>query len=413
MGLSFREKLENYADLAVKVGVGLQKGQRLVVRAPVECAELARLVVARAYGAGARLVEVLWADDDVNLSRLKYGDPDSFDDVPEAILDAMDKSTARGDALISIYATDPDLYQGQDPEAVARIQKQMQIRMRPISMRISNREINWCIIGAPVPAWAGKVFPAEEAEAGIARLWDAIFMTCRADLPDPVGAWREHHEILRKTRELLSDKQYQELHFQGPGTDLRVGMPENHIWAGGESKTVSGIPFTANIPTEEVFSLPHLERIEGTVHSTKPLSYAGALIDDFSLTFEAGKVVKVEAAANQEVLQRLVDTDEGSSRLGEVALVPHSSPISHSGLLFYNTLYDENASCHLALGRAYRSCLSGGENMSDQEFMDAGGNDSLTHVDFMIGSAEMDVDGILPDGTREPIMRKGEWAFEI
>jgi len=313
---------------------------------------------------------------------------------------------------MSIYAADPDLLKDQDPGIVAQAQKQLQIYLKPFSKRISGKEINWSIIAAPVPAWATKVFPDQGEDKAVASLWNAIFRICRADRPDPVAAWDEHLDTLKRMRAYLNGKSYAKLHYRAPGTDLTLGMPEGQVWLGGTSHTPGDIPFVANMPTEEVFSAPHRLQAEGTVAATKPLSYAGALIDGFRLRFEGGKVVEATAEKNEQVLKHLLETDEGAARLGEVALVPHSSPISASGLLFYNTLYDENASCHLALGRAYRISIDGGEKLSDEDFLAAGGNDSLTHVDFMIGSDAMDIDGITASGDAEPVMRGGEWAFE-
>jgi len=296
---------------------------------------------------------------------------------------------------------------------VAKVQKNMQAYQRPFSRRITTKEINWSIIAAPIPAWASKVFPDLDEQEAMDRLWETLFTICRADRPDPVATWREHVEKLRHWREHLEAKQYVELRYRGPGTELTLGLPENHVWMGGESHSKADVPFIANMPTEEVFTAPHRERAEGVVACSKPLAYAGSLIEDFRLRFEGGRVVEVAAGRGEEVLRKLIETDEGAARLGEVALVPHSSPISQSGLLFYNTLYDENASCHLAVGRAYRVCIAGGAEMSDEDFAAAGGNDSLTHVDFMIGSAELDVDGVLAGGAVEPLLRAGEWAFEV
>jgi aminopeptidase len=292
------------------------------------------------------------------------------------------------------------------------VQKQVQIYLKPFSKRISGKEINWSIIAAPVPAWARKVFPDQGEDEAVASLWEAIFRICRADRPDPVAAWNEHLDTLKRRRAYLNGKRYARLHYRAPGTDLTLGMPEGQVWLGGTSHTPGDVAFVANMPTEEVFSAPHRLEAEGTVAATKPLSYAGSLIDGFRLRFEGGKVVEASAEKSEQVLKHLLNTDEGATRLGEVALVPHSSPISASGLLFYNTLYDENASCHLALGRAYTICIEGGEKLSEEDFQAAGGNDSLTHVDFMIGSDAMDIDGITVAGDAEPIMRAGEWAFE-
>ncbi|MBD3161864.1 MAG: aminopeptidase [Candidatus Latescibacteria bacterium] len=408
---TFEKKLDNYADLAIRIGVALQRDQRLLLRAPVEAAPLARRIVEKAYQAGARLVEVLWGDDATNLARFQHAPRDSFDEIPTALADALLKGSARGDAVLSVYASDPTLLKDQDPDIVAKTQKDMQSYLEPFMKRVGTKEINWSIVAAPIESWAAQVFPDAPGSEAVDRLWDAIFRICRADRDDPISAWKEHVAKLRERRTLLNRKQYAALKYHAPGTDLTVGLPEKQSWMGGESHTLEKeIPFIANIPTEEVFAMPHKDRVDGVVRATKPLNYAGVLIEDFELRFQDGKVVEMKAAKNEAVLRKLIETDEGAARLGEVALVPHSSPISQSGLLFFNTLYDENASCHLALGRAYRVCVEGGGKMSDEEFSAAGGNMSLTHVDFMIGSGEMDIDGVTRDGAAEPLMRGGEWV---
>lgn len=409
--LSFEEKLQNYAELAVKVGLGLRAGQRLLVRAPVESAPLVRLIAASAYKAGARLVDVMWNDDAVTLARFNYAPRDSFEEFPTWQADALIKIANEGGAVLSIHATDPDLLKEQDPDLVALVQRVGQTHLIPFRRKVMSDELNWSIISLPIASWAAKIFPGSPPEEQIASLWEAIFTVCRIDRSDPVAAWQQHVAGLSARKDYLNAKRYTTLKFTAPGTGLTLGLPDHHIWHGAQSQTPAGITFIANVPTEEVFTLPHKDRATGVVSSTKPLSYGGVLIEDFSLTFAEGRVVKVTAKKGEAVLKKLIETDEGSARLGEVALVPHSSPISQSGLLFYNTLFDENASNHVAIGRAYRFCVAGGPAMSDKEFAAAGGNDSLAHVDFMIGSAAMDVDGITPEGVSEPIMRAGEWAF--
>ncbi len=413
MSRSFDTMLDSYAELAVTVGVGLKPGQRLLIRASIECADLTRRVVHQAYRAGALLVDVLYDDEQLALTRYEQAPADSFDEVSTWAADALIKGSERGDAILSIRASDPDLLKEQDPERVAKVQKNASIYGLPLSRRISSKAVNWSIVAAPSVAWASKVFPDLGEEEAVAALWESIFRICRVDRDDPVGAWQTHIAALKQRREALDAKQYRSLRYRAPGTDLELGLPDDHRWMGGESRSKTDTLFVANIPTEEVFTLPHRDRADGLVSSSKPLSYAGTLIEEFSLRFEAGRVVEVKAAKGEAALRKLIETDEGASRLGEVALVPHGSPISRSGLLFFNTLYDENASSHLAVGRAYRICLEGGAEMSDEGFLAAGGNDSLAHVDFMIGSELMDVDGVLEDGQVEPVMRNGEWAFEI
>jgi aminopeptidase len=273
--------------------------------------------------------------------------------------------------------------------------------------------INWCVISYPAADWAKKVFPKMSTEKAQEKLWEAIFQTCRVDQRDPVAAWEKHIKELTARSTYLNKKRYTALHYKAPGTDLTVGLPSQHLWIAAQSKAENGISFTANLPTEEVFTMPHKGKVDGVVSASRPLVVSGKTVEDFALTFEKGKVVKVTAKKNGETLQKLIETDEGGSHLGEVALVPNSSPISRRGHLFYNTLFDENAASHIALGAAYRFTMKGGGKLTEAEFQKRGGNHSIIHTDFMIGSKDMDIDGILANGKREPVMRKGEWAFKI
>jgi aminopeptidase len=410
--LSFEQKLQNYADLAVNIGVGLQPGQRLIIwRSPVEAAPLVRLIAANAYKAGARLVDVMWHDDALTLARFQHAPRDSFEEFPAWRTEALAKAAERGDAVLTIYAFEPDLLKDQHSELVALTQRVTDKHMQPFRQKLMADEINWSIISHPLPTWAARIFPNDPPNQQMSKLWEVIFKICRVDQPDPLIAWQHHIEQLAVKGKYLNAKQYTALKYTAPGTNLTVGLPQNHVWKGVQSQTPSGINFIANIPTEEVFTMPHKDKVEGIVTSTKPLSHKGLKIEDFSLTFEQGRVVKVTAQTGETLLKKLLETDEGAARLGEVALVPHSSPVSQSGLVFYNDLYDENASNHLALGRAYRFNVKNGPAMTDEEFAAIGGNNSLMHIDFMIGSDKMDVDGITHDGTVEPIIRAGEWAF--
>jgi aminopeptidase len=282
----------------------------------------------------------------------------------------------------------------------------------PVSASVSRNAINWCVIAGASRAWAQKIFPDLPAEKAEEKLWTAIFEATRVDRPDPIKAWEEHTANLRARANYLQARQYTALHYKAPGTDLTIGLPRGHKWISAQSLAENGIVFTANMPTEEAFTLPDRTRVDGTVKATFPLSYGGTLIEDIVVTFEKGKIVNATAGQGEAVLHHLIETDEGASYLGEVALVPASSPIAKRGHLFYNTLYDENASCHIAIGRAYRFTLTGGEELTDEEFIKSGGNVSITHVDFMIGSDEMDIDGVKADGSTEPVMRAGEWAFD-
>jgi len=414
-----QELLQKYAEAIVKVGLNIHAEQRLIITngnargVPPAGRALAHAVTKAAYAAGARYVEVIWGDEEMLRIRLQHAPADSFSEYPKFTISAVLDMIQNGDALLTISANDPDAYNGLDPVRVAAMQKAHLENWQAISAYVSRNAINWCVVAASSPAWAAKIFPDLKPEEAQEKLWQAIFETTRATLPDPVAAWGEHIKNLRKRGDYLQAKKYSALHYKGPGTDLTLGLPQGHKWISAQAMAENGVIFTANMPTEEVFTLPDRHRADGIVAATFPLSYGGSLIEDFSVTFENGRIVKVNAKKNEALLQKLVDTDEGSTRLGEIALVPASSPISKRGHLFYNTLFDENASCHLAIGRAYRFTLIGGEELTDEEFISAGGNISLNHVDFMIGSPQMDIDGIKDDGTREPVMRQGEWAIDV
>ena len=414
-----QERLRKYAEAIVKVGLNLQTGQRLIITnsvargVPPAGRPLVHEVTQAAYAAGARYVNVIWGDEEMLRIRLKDAPADSFDEYPKWHINGILDMLEHGDALLSIYANDPDVYRGLDSDRISAMQTTHLENWAPISALVSRNATNWCIAAAAAPAWAAKVFPDLQAEEAEEKLWQAIFETTRATAPDPIAAWDEHVKNLRKHADYMQAKQYSALHYKSDKTDFMLGLPRGHKWISAQSLAENGVVFTANMPTEEIFTLPDRQRAEGTVHSTFPLSYGGSLIEDLSVTFENGRIVKVSAKKNEAILQKLVNTDEGSKRLGEVALVPASSPIAARGHLFYNTLFDENASSHIASGRAYRFTLTGGEELSDEEFKAAGGNISLNHVDFMIGSPQMDIDGIKEDGRLEPVMRQGEWAFGV
>jgi len=413
----FDRTLQTYGDLAVRVGLNLQPGQRLLIIGPLahggaslEAAPLIRRVAESAYKAGAPLVEVLWGDEPLQQIRFAAAPRDSFGEYSAWLPQALAGHVEAGHAVLSVYANDPDLLKAVPADLLGTVQQSTSRAVHPFRELISRNQTNWAVIAAAAGGWAAKVFPDMAQEERIPRLWDVIGRLCRLDRPDPVSAWKSHLESLSARAAYLNAKRYAALKYTGPGTDLTIGLPEGHVWVSGSSITGSGIAFTANLPTEEVFTMPHKDRVDGTVRSSKPLSYGGSLIEGFSLRFEKGRVVDLDAERGRTVLQQLVDTDEGAARLGEIALVPHSSPISQSGLLFYNTLFDENAASHVALGSAYKFTLDGGSAMDDAAFERAGGNRSATHVDFMIGSGELDVAGVSRDGSAEPLMRRGEWV---
>jgi aminopeptidase len=415
--MDFARALEIYAEMAVKIALNVQPGQRLLIIGPLanggaslEAAPLARKVATAAYRAGAPLVETIYGDEALQLVRFAHAPRDSFGSYSAWLPKALSEHVEAGHAVLSISANDPDLLQGEPAELVSAVQQATGRDMRPFRDQISRNQTNWAVIAAASVGWAEKVFPGISGDQAVARLWEAIGRMCRLDNTDPLGAWESHLANLDARSHYLNQKRYSALKYTGPGTNLTLGLPDGHLWVSGRTASRRGVRFTANLPTEEVFTIAHKDRVDGIVRSSKPLSYGSTLIEGFSLTFEQGRVVSMTADRNADTLLRLLDTDAGARRLGEVALVPHSSPVSQSGLLYYNTLFDENAASHVALGNAYKFTLRGGNDMNDEEFERAGANRSAVHVDFMIGSGELDVDGILRSGAPEPLMRKGEWV---
>lgn len=402
--------LDRLAEVAVRVGLGLKPGQEVVMTAPIEALDLARRITEHAYRAGASLVTTLFSDEAATLMRFRHGRDESFDAAAAWLYEGMAAAYRNGAARLAIVGEDPALLAKEDPEKVSRANRARSKAYMPALKLISNFDINWTIVSAATPAWAKAVFPNDEEEVAVAKLWRAIFSASRVDGADPIASWAEHNANLQSRTRMLNEKNYAALHFKGPGTDLRVGLADGHEWHGGSTTAQNGLVCNANIPTEEVFTTPHKNRVEGYVSSTKPLSYQGTLIQDIKVTFKGGRIVESSARTGEAVLNKVLDTDEGARHLGEVALVPYSSPISQSGLLFYNTLFDENASSHIALGQAYSKCIRNGGTMSEDELASRGANRSLIHIDWMIGSDQVDVDGITASGEAEPLMRRGEWV---
>lgn len=404
--------LEKYANLAVKTGVNLQKDQLLVVNSPVDCVEFARKVAEIAYEAGAKEVVINWSDE--KIGRLTYlnAAEEVFEEVPQWLVDRQMYFANKGAAFISISASNPENLKGVNPERIAKDNKSRSTALRAFSEKLMSNQNAWSIVSIPTEAWATKVFKNETPEKAVELLWDAIFKIVRVDKEDPVAAWKEHTDTLKKNMDFLNEKKFAKLHYtNSKGTDLWIKLPNGHLWAGGSEDTQGGVPFIANMPTEEVFTLPDKDGIDGVVYSALPLNYGGNLIDNFSLTFKDGVVVDFTAEKGADTLKHLLDTDEGSRRLGEVALVPYDSPISNSGIIFFNTLFDENASCHLALGKAYPSCIENGNNLSREELSKLGVNDSLTHVDFMIGTKDLNIVGYTENNEEIQVFKDGNWAI--
>lgn len=403
-------KLDRLAEVAVKVGLGLRPGQDLLLTAPAIALPLVRRIAAHAYQAGAGIVTPILSDEEMTLARYRHGHDNSFDRAANWLYEGMAKAFSNNTARLAIVGDNPMLLSGEDASKVARASKANSIAYQPALEKIVNFDTNWNIIAYPSPSWAKQVFPNDPEEVAVGKLADAIFAASRVDGEDAPANWASHNAVLRERTNWLNGQRFRALQYSGPGTDLTIGLADGHEWEGGASLSKNGISCNANIPTEEVFTTPHCRRVYGHVVSSKPLSYQGTLIDNIAVRFEDGRIVDAKASRGAEVLNKVLDTDEGARRLGEVALVPHSSPISQSGLLFYNTLFDENAASHIALGQCYSKCFINGAQLTPQQIAAQGGNQSLIHIDWMIGSAETDIDGILADGSKVPVFRKGEWA---
>ncbi|WPK13718.1 aminopeptidase [Lysinibacillus louembei] len=409
--MTFEEKLAEFAELAVRVGVNIQQRQYLLINTSTDTLDFTRLVVQKAYEAGAGRVHVNLTDATFERAFFEHATTEEIEKFPKWIVAQREELIARQGALLWIDAEDPDLLAGIDVTKLAAQQKASGTALVNYRKAVMNDDIAWSIIAVPSVKWAAKVFPSLPANEQVNALWEAIFATVHIGKGNAVDKWQNHVASLEARAAQLNNKKYKKLHYKAPGTDLTIELPDKHIWQCGSSKTPQGTIFIANMPTEEVYTLPAKYGVNGTVSNTKPLVYKGNIIDQFMLTFEAGKIIKAQAEVGNDLLQELISADEGSAYLGEVALVPHESPISASNILYYNTLFDENASNHLAIGEAYPTCYEGGRELEEGQLEALGINTSITHEDFMIGSGVMDIDGELADGTVEPIFRQGSWAF--
>jgi aminopeptidase len=401
--------LEKYARLAVNIGINVQKDQRVLLRSTVEDIEFTRIVMEEAYKAGAKEVYVVYNDDYTTFMKLKYGSEEVLKEVHQWEIDSAEYFCDEKGAFLSVISSDPDLLKSVEPKKIGILSKYRQEAMKKVSQIIMADRVSWSVVAVPNLKWAQKVFPNSENPKD--DLWDAILKICRINEKyDPVELWKEHLNNLKSKCDYLNNKQYDYLRYEGPETNLKVGLPKNHVWLGGSQANEDGIIFLPNIPTEEIFTAPHKDKIDGYVKNSKPLAYGGNIIDDFVVEFKGGKVVNVKASKGEEILKEIIKMDEGASHLGEVALVPVDSPIYQSNLIFYNTLFDENAASHFAFGKAYPTCLKNSENMSREDLSSHGLNDSITHVDFMVGNENMNVYGI-KDGKEEIIMERGLWKI--
>jgi len=408
------ELLDAYARLVVRVGVNLQPDQLLVINAPIECADFARRIAREAYDAGAHDVTISWKDEQFSLLRYEKAKTQVFSEFPEWRQRLYTDLAEQGAAFVSIAAEDPEIFKNVDPERLRLSRQAAGAALLEYRQRTMKSENAWCVVSIPTESWARAVFPEMSASEAVGKLWQSIFQAVRVqEGSDAVALWQQHADFLHQAAEFMNAHAFASLHYQNAlGTDLTVELPEGHVWAGGAENTTGGVRFIANMPTEEVFSLPKRDGVNGTVVATKPLNYNGNLIENFRLTFVDGKVTEYHAEKGEALLKELLSMDEGSCRLGEVALVPYDSPISQSGVLFFNTLFDENASCHLAFGKAYPTSIRGGAAMKELELLAAGANDSLLHEDFMIGSRDLSITGRMKDGTEVPVFRNGNFVFK-
>ncbi|CAM3160140.1 aminopeptidase [Streptobacillus ratti] len=406
----FNEKLRKYAEAVIKIGTNVQKNQLVVIRALTENRDFVYLLSEEVYKAGAGDVQVMWRDDVLNRQRFEYASQETLEDVREYVVLQNEDNVKRNAVFISIIGSDPNNLEGLDQEKIKAGTIAMSKALTGFRKALMNNENSWVVIGAATEAWAKVVFPDLCVEDAVSKLWDLIFYTMRID-GDVIKNWENHLNNLDDKAEYLNNMQFKYLKYSSEkGTDLTIELPKGHIWISGKSVNANGVEFTANMPTEEIFTLPHRNGVNGVVYSTKPLNYSGNLIDEFKLVFKDGKVVDYSAKKGEEVLKSLLETDEGALFLGEVALVPFDSPISNTNIMFSETLYDENASCHLALGKAYPVCIKGGTDMSELEALESGVNNSLVHEDFMIGDETLKIVGIKENGEEIPVFINGNWA---
>ena len=409
-----QELLNKYAAFTVQVGVNVQKGQTLIIRCPVEGAYFGRACMEAAYKAGARDVVIRWEDEKAARIRMELGEEEALSETkPYELRSYLDYAESEGGCcLLAIHASDPEIFKGLDTAKINRVSLAKQEAMKSWREYTMKDRVQWCVVAIPTPAWAASVFPGLAEDEAQEKLWGAIFDVCRVTGGDPVSAWKEHVAKTSACRDKLNELQLESIHMTSAnGTDLTVGLAEGHTWEGACSKAENGAVFIANVPTEEVFTAPHRERVNGVVKGTKPYVYNGQLIEGFSVTFKDGVVVDYSAEKNAELLGQLLDSDEGARRIGEIALVPASSPINRSGLLFYNTLFDENAACHIAFGAGYPTTVKGGAAMTTEELLACGVNDSAIHEDVMVGAEDMTITGLTKSGETVIIFENGEWAI--
>ncbi|MEN3967255.1 UNVERIFIED_CONTAM: aminopeptidase [Mammaliicoccus sciuri] len=409
--MGYEKQLQKYAELLVKVGLNVQEKEPVYIQASIDASEFVHLVVEEAYKIGAEDVKVSYKDDRIAQLKYQYEPESFFENVKQYDIDEKMDYLDRKAAFLSIVSSSPDSLKDADPNKIRKAMAANGKAFKDYMVAVQSDRMSWCVASYPSVGWAKMMFPELSDDEAVNKLLETILKTVRVDQEDPVKAWEEHDHLLHEKADYLNNKKYKALHYKSEGTDLTIELPNGQYWSGASSVNSKGNSFVANMPTEEVFTAPHKNGVNGTVSNTLPLSYSGNIIDDFTLTFKDGEVVDYKAGVGEEILKSILETDEGSKRLGEVALVPVDSPISNMNTLFYNTLFDENASCHIALGSAYAFCIEGGKDMTAEQLAENGLNDSTTHVDFMIGSKDLSIDGIFENGEKEPVFRDGNWAF--
>lgn len=402
---------QKYAELLIKTGLNVQKDQTVIIRGNVESVDFIRTLTEEAYKAGAKHVIVEYSDLHLDKLKYTYAPEEAFLEFPKYKAEYMEELFKNGACTIRLAGDNPDILKGCDPQKMANANKTARVAMKNANNYTMSNQARWCVAGAATPSWAKKIFPDLDEKQAVEKLWDAIYKTCRVDSENPVKAWEDHQANLKSKCSKLNSLKLEKIHLKSEKTDLEIKLPQGHIWEGGGGKAKDGVDFQANMPTEEVFTAPAKYGVNGTVASTKPLVYNGVLIDNFSLTVKDGKVIDCKAEVGEDTLRKMIETDEGAAYFGEIALVPYSSPISQSGILYYNTLFDENASCHMAVGAGYPECVEGAFGKSDEELDKMQVNTSLIHVDFMIGSSDLNIIGTTAAGQEVQIFKDGEWAI--
>lgn len=409
--MDLQSSFKKYAELILKKGLNIKAGECFTLLVQEETLPLAREIVKQAYQLGVKDIIYLFSDDDMTLSRYLYAKDAAFEEHPKFKVDYAEKYLKAGYHRLALITANPELLKQVNPKRLDKWQVVTSKANKKIRKYTMENIVKWTVVAAASPAWAQSVFPNLDENKAVEKLWENIFAACRLNADDPISAWKEHDKNLKKYSKFLNKAQFKKLIYKAPGTDLEVGLVENHIWQGGSGKSKDGVSFFANIPTEEIFSMPHANKVNGTIKATKPLVALGNTIEDFSFTLKDGKIVDYDAKKGKDILKTLLSTDEGALHFGEVAIVPDDSPISNTGILFKNTLFDENASCHFAFGAAYADTVVDGDKLTSSQKKKIGMNESMTHVDFMVGGPELSIVGVDANGKEVQLLKNGNWAF--